>query len=139
MRYLSKADRERFKELAALEPELNVLLKEAQRIKRQSPKTKLLCGLMIFCAQGCWAGACPGGKRPAYETTFAGRLDKLVGWHRQEGPEELKTSEAYDIANAMIYWALPPCNMPPCNIPRGYPDWDEVIQRYADRGEELPF
>jgi hypothetical protein len=139
MRQLTKQDRKRFAELVALEPELGVMLKRARSVMSRTPKTKLICGLMLYNGEGCWAGWCLNGKRPDWNTTPEAKLDKLVGWHREQGPDELKTREAYEIACAMIYWALPPCNMPPCSIPSGYPSEEEVLERYGLMGEDPPF
>jgi hypothetical protein len=78
----------KFEQLAALEPRLNELLAKAQAHHGT-------------CANAAWYGQ--GGLRKA--------MQRVVGHLRNtEGPEELKTSAAYDVAYRTLYSALPDCN-----------------------------
>ena len=85
-----------FNDLAALEPKLLPLFNEAAEISgRTLPEN--------FCANSIWFvyDGHAGIKR---------RLMPLVGWDRQDGPELLQTSEAYDVVYQTIYDALPACS-----------------------------
>jgi hypothetical protein len=77
----------KFQALAALEPHLNELLTEARSHKGG-------------CANARWYGQ--GGLRKA--------MQKVVGHLRHTGPEELRTSQAYDVAYRTLYAALPDCS-----------------------------
>jgi hypothetical protein len=77
-----------FEQLAELDPSLNVLLRRA---RNQSGN----------CANAAWYG--PEGLRKA--------MTRVVGHLRtQGGPEELRTSHAYDVAYRTLYAALPDCD-----------------------------
>ncbi len=86
--------RREFKALAALEPRLDRLLKDAKAVKDT--------GGPSFCANAHWYGrdGCSG---------LRAQLIALVGWERRQGPPELQTPRAYDTALWMIYEVLPPC------------------------------
>jgi hypothetical protein len=76
-----------YDQLAALEPELNELLERAENHPGN-------------CANQGWYGK--DGIRAAMTLT--------VGHRRILGPEELRTSAAYDICYKHLYSALPDCN-----------------------------
>lgn len=84
-----KKRREKFDELAVIEPELSALLAEAEAVKDDGK-------LESFCANRRWC------------KEFKPRLLKLVGWARKDKPE-LNTTKAYDVAYKVIYGALPAC------------------------------
>jgi hypothetical protein len=89
MRIRSAELAKQFNSLAGLEPLLGSLMREAA--------STLDAGDESFCANRLW-----------YQR-FKPRLEAIVGWHRQAGPDVLKTAEAYDAAYEAIYMALPDC------------------------------
>jgi hypothetical protein len=90
-----------FDEIVALEPELQRLRNEARAIRDDGSKSG-------FCANAIWYG------HGEYEGLgFKPRLKCLVGWKRREGPEVLKSSEAYYVAYRTIYKELPDCRPGP--------------------------
>src|SRR5262245_38074830 len=88
-----------FAQLARLEPGLRALLREARSYHRGAPRN--------FCANAVWygyprgPGPCGGGLKD--------RMQRLVGFHRRDGDEVLRTSAAYDVAYDTIFRALPDC------------------------------
>lgn len=84
-----------FDRLCELEPKLKSLADEASATRDDGTKE-------AFCANAIWYGyfGHPGIKP---------RLLLLVGWERPDGPDELLTTEAYDVAYDTIYNMLPDC------------------------------
>ncbi len=77
------------------EPRLAELLAEARTVRDE--------GGSYFCANEVWYGY--GDPRRG----FKARLLPLVGWERRDGPDLLRTEQAYDVAYGFIYDALPDC------------------------------
>lgn len=78
-----------FHDLVRIEPVLGSLMRDAA--------DTLDAGGQWFCANRIW-----------YQR-FKPRLELLVGWHRDAGPESLKSADAYEVAYEAIYMALPDC------------------------------
>jgi hypothetical protein len=85
----------RFAGYAKLDPRIGELLDRAQAWED-------LEGDESFCANLVWYGS----------DGLKSFVDQLVGWNRKEGPEELRTSEAYDVVTRVCYRALPDCGHP---------------------------
>jgi hypothetical protein len=84
-----------FDQLCELEPRLRQLAREAKSVRDDGTAK-------AFCANAAWYGyfGNPGIKP---------RLLLLVGFERPNGPDELRTTEAYDVAYDAIYNMLPDC------------------------------
>jgi hypothetical protein len=81
--------------LAAADARLGALRRDILAVRREQQRTPD----RHFCANAVWYGE-PGFKR---------RLVALVGWRRRQGPPELQTQEAYDVAYSTLYRLLPAC------------------------------
>jgi hypothetical protein len=86
VRYLENVYGTTWNELVELEPRLGVLLREA---KDSHPTEVDNEGDF----ERCWAH---------YKEPIA----DLVGWHRRQGDEELRTTAAYEIAYSTLWHAL---------------------------------
>ena len=85
---------EAFDRLVELEPRLKSLLQEAERVVDD--------GVKSFCANRI------------YYSRFKPRIEQLVGWQLTEGPESLRSGNAYDAAVQVIYHKLPDCRNCSC-------------------------
>jgi hypothetical protein len=84
-------------DLTRLEPRLIGLRASIQRIGRQRAEAP------GYCANATWYGDMPS------PWSLKERLCRLVGWERKNGPAQLRTPEAYDVAYDTLYAALPDC------------------------------
>ena len=82
-------------ELVKLEPRLGRLLDRVKAIKDDKRKPS-------FCANAVWYG----GYR---EEGFKGRFKRLIGWTSSQTDPRLRSMDAYQVAYAKLYAALPDC------------------------------
>ena len=80
-------------EMVKIEPRLEELLREIRSIKDDKTKT-------YFCANEVW-----------YEQ-YKPRFKRLVGWGAEK--EEMRGSDAYDLAYHKLYSPLPGCRRCAC-------------------------
>ena len=85
-----------FNRLAKLEPRLVDLRKWVLRIAEQGRRARTFCANQVAL------------------DLIDPRVSKLVGWDRTDGPAELQTSSAYDIAFGYLYECLPNCRRCRC-------------------------
>ena len=76
-------------ELVKIEPELNTLLKNVQKVKDPGGES--------FCANDIWFD------------NFKERVTHLVGWYARRDDSRLTTSNAYDVVYQKLYNLLPDC------------------------------
>ena len=84
-----------FEQLCELEPKLKALAEEAKATRDDGSGE-------AFCANAVWYGY-------AGHRGIKRRLLLLVGFERPDGPDELLTTEAYDVSYQAIYDMLPDC------------------------------
>lgn len=88
-------DNQKFSELAAIEPRLWDLAEEIAAVRATGS---------WFCANARWYGY---GKW--WLQGFKERMCALVGYARKDGPEQLRTSDAYGVVYEALYPLLPSC------------------------------
>ncbi len=86
---------------ALLEPKLLSLVLDLAGVER--PRSGRFCANALWYGNGSFKGR---GLKP--------RMLSLVGMYRSEGPPELQTSEAYDLAYRALYALPPPCRNCSC-------------------------
>jgi hypothetical protein len=102
-------EQKRFEAYLAMDPRIGELLKDAQAATESQP----------FCANRVWYRK--GGLRR--------RVKELVGYGRPEGPNELRTSNAYEAVYRTVYRALRDCDHGDCLC--GLPT--ALVERELDR------
>jgi hypothetical protein len=85
--------RRTFAEYAAMDPRISELLQEAKRLNRTTNRRSC----HGFALNNCW-----------YKTNggLKGRIKQLVGYYRDEPPNELGTPEAYSVVSRTVFSAL---------------------------------
>ena len=99
-------DKLTIEQLIKLEPGLGYLLNYARMIGRRRGR--------VFCTHELWI------------ELFRPRLNALVGHYRGHGPEELRTSAAWDVACRAINAELPDCRGCGCFRLADFPGYHEA-------------